>query len=125
MKPSQLFTAQAANNGVALAIKFPNGTPTGQTITVRGTDSPQFQSAAREKNKARIEILTLPQSEQEAAFELATVKLMTSLVVDWSLEGECDSKAVEELFTNAPDVMEQVDSFCTKRANFFTMPPKS
>lgn len=125
MKASSLFTLEKSCAGVALEIRLPNGQPSGQSITVRGTDSPEFQSAAREKNKQKIDILALPLEKQESAFEKATLKLMASVVAGWTFEEKLTPEAVEALFKNAPDVLEQVDNFCTKRANFFKLPSKN
>lgn len=125
MKATSLYTLNASCVGVPLAIRYPNGQPTGQTINVRGTDSHEFQSAAREKHRQKIEILALPESEQEAAFEKATLKLMASVVAGWTFEEKATLENVEEFLKNAPDVLEQVDNFCTKRANFFKLPSKN
>lgn len=125
MKPNAFYTLENSIKGATLQLKFPDGTASGQSIVLRGTDSPEFQKASREKARERVKILTLPEAEQDQAFESATRRLLAALVISWTLDAKVTPDSIDDLFVNAPHVMKQVDDFCVNRANFFNKPPVS
>lgn len=125
MKANQLYTRQQANDGVTTPILFPDGTPTGQTVTILSTDSDVFRKAARESNRNRIKVNELPESEQDEAHHANAITLVASLVTEWSLEDECSPENVRELLANSPTFKDLVNEVATDRSNFFSKPSKS
>lgn len=125
MKASQLHTRTLANQGISKPIPFPDGTPTGQFVTILGIDSDSFKKAARLANRERARINELPEDEREDAHMANRNVMMASLVTGWTLEDECTQEAVIDLFENAPEFLKLVDDEANDRSNFFNKPSKS
>lgn len=124
---NNLFILKTAEEGKPMEVTSPNGIKLNETITVLGSDSEAFRTAMaiarREEidaigeldSKIKPELLAHKQSEIRN-------KLISSLVVGWTFDEPCTKENVISLFKNAPYVLEQVDSFASKRINFFTNP---
>ncbi len=122
MKASQLHTRQLANQGVSKPILFPDGTPTGEFVTILGIDSDAFRRAARVAGRERARILELPEDAREDAHNANRNRMMASLVTGWTLEDECTTEVVVDMFENAPDFLKLVDDEANDRTNFFKKP---
>lgn len=123
MKPSDLYTLNTSTEGVQMPVKFPNGTLTGQFLTVIGTDSEDFDIANAIHRKERTSILALPEGAHTKAFNEAQTRLVAACVTGWSFDAKFSREAVIELLTQSPDIRKQVDDFAVDRRNFFKMPP--
>ncbi len=119
MKPSDFFTRTQSNAGAKLVLEDPlTGQPSNESLLVRGLESDRFREALAAKHRRNLEILTLPEAEQEAASMDAEYDLYVSLVAGWSFEEECSPEAVKQLFIEAPQIKLAVDRFAGNRANF-------
>lgn len=127
----QYHTRTGANAGAELKLLNPAGKPTGDTIRVRGTDSDAFQAARGRMRQALLGYLeehgleTKSSEEYRAFTAQEQLKLQASLVMSWSFEEACTIENVIELFSNAPDVADQVDTFAGKRDRFVSALPTS
>lgn len=125
MKASQLHTRTLANKGLDRPILFPDGTPTGELVTILGIDSDAFKKAAREANRERVRIAELPEDQRDEQHIANRNVMMASLVTGWTLEDQCTPAAVIDLFENAPEFLRLVDDEANDRSNFFSKPSKS
>jgi hypothetical protein len=122
-------TRKGANAGAKMRVLAPNGKETGDTITVRGSDSDIFQRAKRKANRALTDFLEdkgidARGSDEYLDFQTQQqILLQSALVVDWSFEEPCTPDAVVELLTEAPDVARQIDEFASKRERFVSASP--
>jgi len=125
MKSTQLHTRTLANNGVSVPILYPDGTPTGEQVTIIGVESDAFRKAARIANQERVRIAQLPENQRDDAHEINRNRMMASLVTGWTLEDECTQEAVIALFNEAPGFLTLVDTESSDRSNFFKKPSGS
>tara|TARA_R110000744_G_scaffold17537_6_gene47442 strand:- start:548 stop:967 length:420 start_codon:yes stop_codon:yes gene_type:complete len=119
----------AANEGRTLNLEFPDGTATGEHLTVLGSDSKAFragksvfqrQSLALIKEKEKITVEEY--AEREARL---TTTLLSSCVVGWSFDVPFSRKGVLEFLETAPYLEPALDSFLVDRSNFFVTPQKA
>lgn len=123
MKLSDLNITKAAQDGVTVPIRLPDGTDSDSTLTVRGHDSAAFLDAARafSRNDAELSKIQDPDKRTTERHE-ASLRLTASLVLGWTLEDDFSTAAVVELFKQAPYVRKQVDDVAADRRNFFKKP---
>lgn len=125
-KAANYFTRKPSNAGARMYLKDPvSGKVTEDYLHVLGLESDSFRAALTAKHKKNLEILALPEDQQEAAKDDAELELFASLVTGWSFEDKLTADAVKELFLEAPQIKTAVDTFAGDRANFITRPSKS
>lgn len=113
-----------ANAGQRLILKDAAGNDTEDWIHVLGMDSDTFQRASKAMRRSLMAYLDKnngAKPSDEAYIDLSVQeqrKLQTALVQSWSFDEPCTPKLVLELFTCAPFIGEQVDSFASKRERF-------
>lgn len=124
--PQDFYTRQKANEGVKLPLCLPDGTPTDEYLVIRGVDSDQYRSA---ETSANYETLMLMQRERQGkkkpdleARKKIKLRLIASLVADWSLEEACSEKNIMQLLKEAPQILEDIDHFANDRKGFFNKP---
>jgi hypothetical protein len=117
-------TLAQANAGAVMKVNGPDGKETEDWMKVRGIDSDAFQKANRDMRRDIFSYLEEKGTDVKGTDEYlkftfdAQRKLQASLVMDWSFEEPCTVDNVVELFTQAPYIAEQVDSFASKRSRF-------
>ena len=113
------FTRDLANQGKEFDLKLPDGKPSGHKIRLRHTSSDAFRKASVEKTKELALILTLPEDQREEEIFKANTRLLSALVVDWTLETPCTKENVATLLTEAGTVREMVNLVCSEDKTFF------
>lgn len=117
-------TLAAANAGLQMSIKGPDGKETEDWIKVRGIDSEAFQQASRTMRREVMLYLEDKGSQSRVTEEYLKftsdqqLKMQAALVLEWSFEEPCTVDNVVELFKSAPYIAEQVDAFSSKRERF-------
>lgn len=108
-----------------LAIHFPNGEPTGITLKVVGQDSVAFRTVAKKFGQ---QMLTADAKPSINDLEAQNAELVSACVLGWKGLEDADGepmayspeKALELL--SKPEltfIREQVETFISKRVNFF------
>jgi len=120
MKPSDFFTRSEANDGKRMPLSLPDGTPTDEWLLIRGVDSDEFRAALDEHRRAVVENAAIDDAADRAeANRVSALKLHCALVAGWSFDAELTQKALQELFTEAPHLAAEADSFASSRQRFF------
>lgn len=116
----QFFTRQKANEGKKLFLYEPDGSKTEHYLKVLGVDSDTFK-AAEVIAKRQISELTMIKDDLERAEKWIKIQrsLIAKLIVGWSFDQECTHENVVNFLTEAPQIEEQVNSYCGKRSLFF------
>lgn len=118
----QFFTREKSNSGIDIPLLLPDGTPTEFFIKVRGADSDVFRQAEAESMRRIVEVKQKHKDDEEAqrkAFEEEKTWLIAQLVIDWNLEEECTEENIIKLFTNAPQIKDEVNKVAGDRKAFF------
>lgn len=113
------FTREKANDGISVPLLLPDGSDSGESLTIRGVDSDHFRKAQVERSKKNLIILQLPEAEQQAARDTADTELLAELVGGWTMETEFTTENVVKLLTESPAIRGLVDSTSANRASFF------
>lgn len=128
--------AEKSESGILVELDLPDGSESGENLTIRGADSKTFQKAKARYNREKLNLhkgftksgkkldpADLAMREADLIRELAA-----NLVVDWSFKDKkgkkipCTTKAVVSFFKDAPQIQEQVDSVAGQRRYFFNGP---
>ena len=117
--------AKKANSGSKMMLTLPDGTETEEYLVVMGADSTKFRGVVAKANREKLKKLKSMQDNDAARDKMlldTEIKVLASLVVDWSFDEECTQANVVRFFKDSPQIQEQVDSFASDRANFFEVP---
>lgn len=122
----ELFaTRKTANEGIKLPLFDKFGGATEHWLMVRGVDSDEFRYALSESQREAAEIAAIDDKRARyEAIQASQRKMMASLVILWSFDIEFTPENVEQLFEDAPQVMETVDKVVSNRAFFFALASK-
>ncbi len=119
MELSSLYSKDNHEAGAEMVVKGEDGKPTPLIIILRGLDSEAYREGNR---RMRRKVLNAMSSEggldslDETAEDIQT---FVDLTVSWKGTDEPFSADLcKELYTKAPYIRDQVDSFVGKRANF-------
>ena len=114
-------TQSGAEEGVKVTLETPEGIKTEDWIRVRGFDSDTFQRHRIEcERKTSLE--TMDPTADTPELQLARKRrLMAGLVMAWSFEDDCTLQAVEDWFSQAPQIMTVVETLATSRTLFFQL----
>lgn len=119
MNATDFYTRTPANTPQKYVLPDPiTNAPTEEFLMVLGFDSDVFRKALVENSRSNVEILTLPEGEQEAARNKNDVILLASLVTGWSFKETFSQEAVITLLGEAPYLERGLDKFGANRANF-------
>ena len=125
-EPSAFHIVPKSQSGIEVKLELPDGTDTGETLTVRGADSVEFRKAQAASNRRGMDLLRdkkkLNPDDLAIKQQDSITELISSLVCGWSFESECTKENVIELFKNAPQIQELVDQAAGDRRNFFVSP---
>lgn len=117
MDIDKLYTADAHEEGAEMQVKDFNGKEIDCWIKVVGVDSKKFRN----------ESLTLKRNlvkNDDVDVEAVKAESLANVTLDWrgfeskGKELPFSQKAVKKLYEDAPYIMDQVDRFISKRANF-------
>lgn len=115
----KFFTKEQADKGVKIELTYPDGSKSDEWLMMRGTDSSAFKLA---NHQVRIELIDLMEEEnKEIVFtrtQEANIKLLSSLVADWSFDMELTEKNVINFLTQAPQIADKIDTLSTNRSLF-------
>ena len=117
----QFFTRERANEGIDLPLYLPDGTKTTHSIKIRGIDSDIFKDYESESQR-RIMDSSIDLRDKENLVKIMARErraTIASLVISWTFDRPCTHENVVELFTQAPQIEEQVDRLASKRSLFF------
>lgn len=125
----QFFTRQNANRGTRLALADPTtGKETEHFLHVLGTNSDAFAAANAQVRK---DMLVAAEKAQEAesqgdkaaiihqAREDGNLKVMASLISDWSFDMPCTEENKMHFLKEAPQIVSTLNVFCARASNFF------
>jgi hypothetical protein len=115
----EFFTTDAAEEGVKLPLRTPDGNTTKHYLIVRGIDSDVFRSKEAESRRAMLKLAEDP--ERDEKYKLAEVTLIASLIKGWSFDMECSEAGVVKFLKKAPQIAEVVNRFAGNRSVFFKM----
>lgn len=114
----ELFdTLTPATDGVTLPLSLPDGSDSGHWLRIRGRDAEPFRRAEFEAQR-KIQKLGERGATYEA-IEGARLDLLASLVIDWSLDEQCNADNVRRLLRVAPQIAGALDRAAADRALFF------
>tara|TARA_B100000768_G_C11225775_1_gene352701 strand:+ start:34 stop:405 length:372 start_codon:yes stop_codon:yes gene_type:complete len=121
MKISELYTTELHDAGSEVEILDDQGSPTGLFIKVMGMDSSVFRAQAKKQQKAYIEAL---RNKKDFDEESMALEALVSATIDWrGTDEKFTKKLCKELYTKAPYIKEQIDSFMADRSNFTKAKP--
>ncbi len=121
---------QAQEEGLAVDILDPTGSPIGVTIRVAGPDSDRFRKAREKQIDSRIE-LRQGTPMKAAQHTLESVTFLAEVTIDWtemSLDGRdypCTKENALALYQRFPWMAEQLDEKCAVRRLFMKSSAKS
>lgn len=116
----QFFTRQKANEGKKLFLFEPSGSKTEHYLKVLGIDSDSFKAAEVEAKRKSSELGMVKDNYERSVKWLEIQReLIAELVVDWSFEQPCTKENVINFLKEAPQIEEQINSYCGKRTLFF------
>tara|TARA_R110000772_G_scaffold184534_4_gene295539 strand:+ start:584 stop:955 length:372 start_codon:yes stop_codon:yes gene_type:complete len=122
MKISELYTTELHEAGSEIEIVDDQGNKTGIFITVMGVDSSVFRAQAKKQQKAYIDAL---RSNKDFDDEAMTVDSLVASTISWRGTDEKFTKNLcKQLYTKAPYIRDQIDTFMADRANFTSAKPK-
>jgi len=112
------LTREKANAGIVLDLVRKNGTPTGESLTIYGMDSDAFR-AAKAESEARLAALI--QARTAGIFAKAEpleerLRLVASLVKEWSFPEPCTLENVLAFLRRAPQLVSLIDTFAADRS---------
>lgn len=117
MNPNELYTLENHETGAEMQVEDQNGKKIKAFITLAGVDSKLFRKA---KNELRREIL----KDVAADFEVTRAKKLADVTLGWRGFTDKGKKIIftrdlaEQLYLNAPYLMDQADRFINQRVNF-------
>ena len=117
MNIDDLYTVESHESGADMQVKNDAGEKLDMFITIAGVDSKIFRKV---KNELRREIL----KDVDADTEGLRAKSLAQVTLGWKgfqSEGEdleFTQEKAEQLYLNAPYLMDQADQFINKRENF-------
>lgn len=126
MDMTAFHTRGRANEGLKMPLVTPDGKQSEHWLRICGIDSDAFRAT-----DARIKRQMLESIEQYKGADLDAVhqdlkrELIASLVTEWSFDAPCTPQAVAEFFREAPQIMDAVDRFASRRSLFFASAPGS
>jgi len=117
MNPNELYTLESHETGAEMQVQDEIGKKLDAFITLAGVDSKMFRKA---KNELRREILKDVAADYESirAKKIADVTLGGRGFNDGDDELIFNRDLVEQLYLNAPYLMDQADRFINQRINF-------
>lgn len=122
MKVSELYTTDLHEAGSEVEILDDQGNQTGLFIKVMGMDSSTFRAQAKKQQKAYMEAL---RAKKDFDDELMTIDSLVASTIDWrGTDEKFTKKLCKELYTKAPYIRDQIDTFMADRSNFTTAKPK-
>lgn len=127
MDISELYTADAHNDGAEMRVKSPlSGELTECYITVSGLDSKAFRSA---EMKGKRKVLAayrdaVAEDNHENLEREVIAETLADATIGWrgftsnGKELKFSRKSIYELYLNSPNISDQVDTFIANRKNF-------
>ena len=117
MNINELYTLDCHDAGAEMQVLDENGKKTDIYIVLAGVDSKLFRKA---KNELRREIL----KDVAADYEGLRAKKLADVTLRWRGFTDNDEELIftrelaEQLYLNAPYIMDQADRFINQRVNF-------
>lgn len=116
-------TAQRAQDAVKMYLVLPDGTRTDDYLMLVGTESSEFRGAKYVQEQRALEIARKDTIEERmAAVEDARISVLAACIKGWSFDVPFSGAAAKELLAGAPYLADTVDTFISRRANFFAKP---
>lgn len=116
---ADFFTADLADKGISVDLLTPDKQPSGAWIKVKGMDSDDFRRASVERTRKGQKILKLEGVDRLDAQRQADAELIAAVTLEWSFTEPCTKENVVQLYLQAPDVFEQVNSAIADRGLLF------
>jgi hypothetical protein len=121
MKVSELYTTDLHDAGSEVKILDDLGRETGLFIKVMGMDSSTFRAEAKKQQKAYVESI---RSNKDFDEESMTIDSLVASTIGWrGTDEKFTKKLCKELYTKAPYIRDQIDTFMADRANFTKAKP--
>ena len=116
MRASQFFSRQKHEEGIQVPLPLPDGSESGEFVVLMGRDSRIFRKAQSDYRN-RMMIAKVDQKEFDEYTE--GIKLTASAIKSWTLEDELSQEAAVEMLTNAPYILDALDSALYDNKRFF------
>lgn len=123
MELNQLSTAPAHEAGAEYRIKI-NGKPTDVYITIQGEDSKAYRKAKKRQMREFIEAKRKDIEIEDVDTDKMDCELLADCTVSWKgitmngKEYECTPENALKLYSDAPDIVDQLLRFIEDRGNF-------
>lgn len=119
MSMEKFFTRDKANEGTAVPLTEPDGTPTPFHLVVRSQWSDEFQRAKQAAYREDLESFT---SDKDVDASDRQIRLCVALVAGWNLPEEFTEENVTKLLREAPQLRDMIDRYASRDARFFKKP---
>lgn len=114
MKLNEFATRQACNDGIKLPLADPlTGKDSGEWVLIRGVDSDCFRKKEAEIKRRLATIENVEEVEDDLEAEL-----LSSLIIEWSLEDECTEDNKFTLCKDAPLIAQSINTAAAQRSKF-------
>lgn len=122
MSMDKFFTREKSNTGIVIKLPLPDGSPSGETVTIAGKYSDLYRQKEAEYKREALKAFSQAESmeEKHQISEEIEIKLLSHLVLGWSFEDvEFNIKNVRTLLKEAPQIRELIDESVGNNALFF------
>ena len=118
----EFVTRLEANIGKKLELYTSDGRLTAHWLQVRGIDSDAFRQEKTKQTRRMAATGLLPKEEQPGVIADAALEMVVSLVAGWSFDKPFTHDNVKLFLQDAPQIVEEVDKFASRRTFFFKRP---
>lgn len=123
MELNQLSTAPAHEVGAEMRVKI-NGKPTDVYITIQGEDSKAYRKAKKRQMRQFLDAKRQNVEMEDVDTDTMDCELLADCTVSWrgitvdGKEFECSRDNALKLYSDAPDIVDQLLRFIEDRGNF-------
>lgn len=119
MKLTDLYTRDRANAGRRIPLPLPDGSPSGEFLTILHPDSDTFRRKRSDILSAAALLKDVPDDERRRLRDRAQVELMACLITGWTLEDPYSEQAAIDLLSNAPYLADVISRESENAEAFF------
>lgn len=113
------FTRGNANKGIKLPLYTPDGLKTEHWVRILGVDSDSYRAVEHEERRKALTLRGKTEEEITQAMNESSDRILSSIIVEWSFEEECNTENKLKFLREAPQIAEQINKFSGDRRLFF------
>lgn len=119
MNISDLYSKEKHESGAEMIVNGEGGKPTSLALILRGVDSDIYRESSRKMRRKVLEAVRSDKGLEDMDEVSADIDAFVDLTIGWKgTDEEFTPELCRELYTEAPYVRDQVDSFIGSRSNF-------